>query len=43
MLEVVIKHELVHAAIGKNNDADSHGQKFQKLADYLGIPEKYQD
>jgi hypothetical protein len=40
--DAVIKHELCHAAVGENTD-DPHGEEFQRLADWLGIPKEHQD
>jgi len=39
--DAVIKHELCHAALGKMDDP--HGDEFQKLADWLGVPKKNQN
>ena len=39
--DAVIKHELCHAAVGENGDP--HGEEFQRLADWLGVPEEHQD
>ena len=36
-----VKHELAHAALGQ--EANSHSEDFQRLADWLGIPKGYQD
>jgi hypothetical protein len=38
----VIKHELAHAALGENT-GDPHGEEFQRLADWLGVPKSHQD
>jgi len=42
LLKYVVMHELAHAAIGKV-DGGAHNAEFKKLADFLGIPERYQD
>ena len=43
MIEIVILHELAHAAMGNTEDSDNHGPGFQAFATALGIPKKYQD
>lgn len=38
----VIKHELIHAAHGiENDEARNHGGVFQKIADRVELPKKY--
>ena len=41
-VEDIIKHELIHAAHGVENEtARKHGGVFQKVADKVGLPKKY--
>jgi DNA topoisomerase IB len=39
----VMLHELAHGALGKTEDSDKHGSRFQEFATALGLPRKYQD
>jgi len=39
----VVTHELIHVLLGKKDISRVHGEKFQEMADKLGIPEKYRD
>lgn len=43
-LKWIITHELIHAAVGKDlPTSEEHEGLFKKLADRMGLPEKYQD
>ncbi len=43
-LRWVITHELIHAAVGKNlSHSKEHDGLFDKIADKVGLPEKYRD
>ena len=39
--DIVIKHELCHAVIGRREDG--HGEEFQILTEAIGIPERFRD
>lgn len=39
----VVRHELIHAALGSTCDEHAHGERFQALAMAAGLPEKYRD
>lgn len=43
-LKWVITHELIHASIGEKLDMEeNHSGLFDKIADEVGLPEKYRD
>lgn len=43
-LKWVITHELIHASIGEELDMEeNHSGLFDKIADEVGLPEKYRD
>lgn len=43
-LKWVIMHELIHASIGEDlPQREEHKGLFKKIADRMGLPEKYQD
>lgn len=37
----VVMHELIHGCLG--SDDPEHNDKFEAVADYMGLPEEYQD
>lgn len=39
----VVRHELIHTALGSTCDAHAHGERFQALATAAGLPEEYHD
>jgi DNA topoisomerase IB len=39
----VTTHELIHVLLGKKDINRAHGEKFQQMAEKLGIPEEYRD
>lgn len=43
MVEVVLMHELCHAAIKKKEGEESHNERFLALADAMKIPKEWQD
>jgi hypothetical protein len=42
-IELVILHELIHALLDERCSKELHGSDFQRMAEYLGLPKKYQD
>ena len=43
-LKWVITHELIHASVGEDLDMEeNHSGLFNKIADEVGLPEKYRD
>lgn len=42
-LHEVIKHELIHYALGSLCNADAHGSDFHDMAELLDLPKKYRD
>lgn len=43
-VEDIIKHELIHAAHGSDDQQGrNHGGVFQKVADRVGLPQKYRN
>lgn len=43
-LKWVITHELIHASVGEEQDMKhNHSGLFTKIANEIGLPEKYQD
>jgi len=39
----VLRHELIHYALGIDSDTEEHGDDFHQIADIIGLPEKYRD
>jgi hypothetical protein len=39
----VVTHELIHFLLGKRDISRAHDSDFQRMAEKLGIPEKYRD
>ena len=43
-LKWIITHELIHASVGEEQDMKhNHSGLFNKIADEVGLPKKYQD
>jgi hypothetical protein len=41
ILDIAVKHELCHTALGQSSSG--HGEEFKQLAAYLGVPKEWQD
>lgn len=42
-LDEVLRHEIIHFVLGKDDIENPHDEKFQSMAEEVGLPEKYRD